>query len=56
MTNIKYYLIHNLENERLNNMKNLFKKYSVDDKNVKLITYPNKNELTYNNICNYFHS
>lgn len=47
MKDIKYYLIHNLENERLNNMNTLFEKYLVPKKNIELITYPNKNQLTY---------
>ena len=43
----KYYLIHNLEDYRKRHMLNLFEKYDIDLKDVKIIEHPNKDELTY---------
>jgi len=43
----KYYLIHNLEEYRKTHMLNLFEKYDIDLKDVKIIEHPNKDELTY---------
>ena len=42
-----YYVIHNLEKNRKENMLSLFSKYNIEQKNVTFINYPNKNELTY---------
>ena len=38
----KYYLIHNLEEYRKTHMLNLFEKYDIDLKDVKIIEHPNK--------------
>ena len=45
--NFKYYVIHNLEKSRYENITSLLKKYGVDIDDVNFINYPNKNELTY---------
>ena len=45
--NFKYYIIHNLEKSRYENITSLLKKYGVDIDDVNFINYPNKNELTY---------
>ncbi len=45
--NFKYYVIHNLEKSRYENITSLLKKYGVDINDVNFINYPNKNELTY---------
>ena len=42
-----YYIIHNLDQKRYNNMVSLLKSNGVDSKEVKFINHPNKNELTY---------
>lgn len=42
----KYYLIHNLENKRYNNMIKLFNKYGINLNDVIFVNHPNKNELT----------
>ena len=44
--NIKYYLIHNLDNNRKNNMIREFKQWGFDIDNIKWIEYPNKDELS----------
>ncbi len=44
---MKYYVIHNLENYRYNNIVNLLKDSDIDMNDVKFINHPNKNELTY---------
>jgi len=43
----KYYLIHNKEKYRKKHMFKLFEKYGVDLNQLKIIDYPNKDELTY---------
>ena len=45
--NFKYYVIHNLENNRYQNTIYLLNKYGVQLKDVTFINHPNKNELTY---------
>ena len=47
MENFKYYVIHNLEKYRYENITSLLKKYGVDLDDVVFINHPNKNELTY---------
>lgn len=42
-----YYIIHNLEKKRYDNMVRLLKSNGVDSKEVTFINHPNKNELTY---------
>ena len=44
---IKYFVIHNLDEERYLNSTKLFKKYGVNINDVIFINHPNKNELTY---------
>ena len=45
--NINYYLIHNLDENRYQNMTKLLKENNISLDNVKFINHPNKNELTY---------
>ncbi len=45
--NINYYLIHNLDQKRYENMVKLFNENNISLDNVKFINHPNKNELTY---------
>jgi GR25 family glycosyltransferase involved in LPS biosynthesis len=45
--NINYYLIHNLDQKRYENMVKLFSENNISLDNVKFINHPNKNELTY---------
>ena len=47
MNKVKYYVIHNLDKNRYENILYLFSKYGVDLKDVTFINHPNKNELTY---------
>lgn len=42
-----FYVIHNLEASRKQNMLALFSKYNIDQKDVTFINHPNKNELTF---------
>lgn len=44
---IKYYLIHNKEQYRKEHMFKLLPKYGINLEDVKIIDYPNKEELTY---------
>ena len=41
----KYYVIHNLETKRYDNIINLFKLSGIDINDVEFINHPNKNEL-----------
>ena len=42
-----YYIIHNLEKSRKDNMVALFSKFGINHEKVTFINSPNKNELTY---------
>ena len=42
-----YYVIHNLEKKRYDNIVSLLKSNGVDSKEVTFINHPNKDELTY---------
>ena len=44
--NIKYYLIHGLDQERKKTMLNEFNKWGFDLDNIKWIEHPNKDEIT----------
>ena len=44
---MKYYVIHNLESYRYENIINLLKDSKINIEDVKFINHPNKNELTY---------
>ena len=44
---MKYYVIHNLESYRYENILNLLKDSKINLEDVKFINHPNKNELTY---------
>lgn len=44
--NLKYYLIHNLEDERKEIMNNEFSKWGFDLNNIKWIEHPNKDEIS----------
>lgn len=43
---INYFVIHNLEQDRYNNIIRLLEENEINLKNVTFITHPNKNELT----------
>lgn len=43
---VKYYLIHGVDATRKPKMQEQFDKWGLGDKDVKWMTYPNKNELT----------
>ena len=45
--NINYYLIHNLDENMIQNIIKLLKENNISLDNVKFINHPNKNELTY---------
>ncbi len=47
MINCKFYVIHNLDKQRYDNMINLFSKYGINISDVTFINHPNKDELTY---------
>ena len=44
--NLNFYLIHNGDPERYSFMMNQFEKHGIDKKNVEVILYPNKNDVT----------
>ena len=44
---IKYYIIHNLEKARYDNIIKILNKNGINLSNVTFINHPNKNELTY---------
>ena len=44
----KYYLIHNLEDYRKQHMFELFEKYEISLEDLKVIDFPNKEDLTFN--------
>ena len=44
--NIKYYLIHGIDKERGPRMISEFKKWGLDNENIKWMLTPNKDEIT----------
>jgi len=43
----KFYIIHNLEKDRRENIEYLLSKYGVKTQDINFINHPNKDELTY---------
>jgi GR25 family glycosyltransferase involved in LPS biosynthesis len=46
MIDCKFYIIHNLEEDRYNNVMHLLEKNNIPTSKIEFINHPNKNELT----------
>ena len=50
MIDCKFYVIHNLEERRYNNIMYLLEKNNIPTSKIEFINHPNKNELTFDHL------